>query len=316
MDKNLLMSFAINKLKIHLLFIFLLLFSGCHRKVYHYNLKPDPLPEIVFDKKEIGIALVLGGGGARGMFHVGVLEVLEEAKIPIDLIVGCSAGAVVGALYADHPDGNRVRDLLIHLKRKDLLEINILDCRFGLCKGKGLRSFLHNSLTVRNFEELKIPFLVVATDLEAGEVISLGSGPIIPAVHASCAIPFFFEPVRMYGRILVDGGVLDPNPVTTAKKYSPKMIIAVDLAELLPTTKPTHLFTVATRSAEIIHLNQSRRCLDGADIIIRPTISPVGTFEDCHSERLYENGKRTARALLPKILEFYETHVHPYQSKS
>ncbi len=300
----------LNKIKCLLIFILLLTLPGCRKSIYEFHLIPDPIPEVIFEKKEIGVALVLGGGGSRGMFHVGVLEVLQEAQIPIDLIVGCSAGAVVGALYADNPDGRHIKELLVPLKRKDLLEINIFGCRYGLCRGRGLTSFLKNNLEAKNFEDLKIPFLVVATDLERGIVVSLGSGPIIPSVHASCAVPFFFEPVKLYGRVLVDGGVLDPNPVKAAKVYLPKMIIAVDLSELLPVTKPTQLFSVASRSAEIIHLNQSRLCLDGADIIIRPSLHPIGMFDDTCSEKLYENGKKAAKAALPNILELYEKRVH------
>lgn len=303
--KNQLFAF----LKFFLFITFLATVPGCRNSNYLLNQYPDPIPKVIFDKKEIGVALVLGGGGARGMFHVGVLEVLQEAKVPIDLIVGCSAGAVVGALYADCPDGKYVKNLLVPLKRKDLLEINLLSCKFGLCKGRGLRRFLGKNLHAKNFEELQIPFLAVATDLDAGEVLLLGSGPIVPAVHASCAVPFFFEPVKLHGRILVDGGVLDPNPVSAAKDYFPKIIIAVDLAELLPVTKPKNLFSVATRSAEIIHLCQSRNCLKGADVIIQPFLHPISMFDDTCSQKLYEDGKRAARAALPQILKLYEMRI-------
>lgn len=299
------------KLKIFLVFITLVtLPSCCHKSHYQFE-APQPIPDVCFDRREIGVALVLGGGGARGMFHVGVLEVLQEAKIPIDLIVGCSAGSVVGALYADQPDGQCVKNLLISLKRKDLMEISLFNCRYGLCKGRSLVRFLHANLHAKNFEDLKIPFLAVATDLACGEIVTLGSGPIVPAVHASCAVPFFFDPVKLHGRVLVDGGVLDPNPVASALRYSPKMIIAVDLAELLPVTHPTTLFGVAARSAEIIHLNQSRRCLLGANVVIRPTLNPIGMFDDSFICALYENGKQAARDVLPDILDYYEKHVNP-----
>lgn len=290
-------------------FFVLIFFTGCQPSHYHFDQVKEPIPEVVFNKKEVGVALVLGGGGARGMFHVGVLEVLQEANIPIDLIVGCSAGAMVGALYADCPNGKHVKDLLISLKRKDLLEINLFSCRYGVSKGRFLKRFLARNLCARNFEELQIPFITVATDLEAGDVVSLSSGPIIPAVYASCAVPFFFEPVKLYGRILVDGGVLDPNPVSTAKKYNPKIIIAVDLAELLPVTKPSHLFNIATRSAEIIHLKISRHCLIDADIIIRPSLEPIGMFDDTRISDLYEDGKRAAKKALFDIQELYEKRM-------
>ncbi len=287
----------------------LLASSSCSRSIYTFPCKPEPLPDICFENENIGVALVLGGGGARGMFHVGVLEVLEEENIPIDLIVGCSAGAIVGALYADNPCAQNVKEKLIVCTRQDLLDIRLSCCRYGLSKGTALCHFLKKHMVSREFDELKIPFVCVATDLEQGEAVPLGTGPLIPAVQASCAVPFFFQPVVLHGRVLIDGGVVEPNPVAAACIHNPKLIIAVDLTALLHMTAPTSLFGIAQRSAEIMHLNMSRQCLHGADLVIKPVLHPIGMFEDGHTNYLYEEGKRATREMLPQIKELYAQRV-------
>jgi len=282
---------------------------SCKTPSYPFANAPEPIDPIYICKENIDIALVLGGGGARGMFHVGVLESLEEANIPIDMIVGCSAGSIVGSLYADRPDACKIRDLLICLKRTDLIDLDFFNCRYGLCHGHELISFMKRHLQCERFEDLKIPFLAVTTDLRTGELLTLGTGPIIPAVQASCCVPFFFRPVRLYGRVLVDGGIIDPNPVQIAKQYDPKMIIAVDLSEILPRTAPNNLFGIASRCYEISYYRHSQHCLSNADVIIRPNMEPIGMFDDKHTHKLYEAGKEAGRSAIPQIQELYEKRV-------
>jgi len=289
--------------------VLLLAVSGCYKTHYQFENELEPIPPTSIRDKDVQVALVLGGGGARGMFHIGVLEVLEEAEIPIDLIVGCSAGSIVGALYADCPSIERVREVFIRCKRQDLLEFNILHCRYGLSEGRSLRRFLCRYLQARTFEELQIPFLLVTTDLECGQLLTLGSGPLIPAIHASCAVPFFFNPVKLYGRILVDGGVLDPNPVGVAREFDPKIIIAVDLTEMLPKTAPSNLFGIAQRCLEISYTKQSQLCVSAADVIIRPELEPIGMFDDKHNMHLYEAGKEATRKVLAQIQDIYADRV-------
>lgn len=298
------------------LFLLLFVLSGCYKMHYNFENELEPIPPTCIDENDIRVALVLGGGGARGMFHVGVLEVLEEAEVPIDLIVGCSAGSIIGALYADTPSIDRVRELFIRCKRQDLLEFNISHCRYGLSEGLALRRFLHRHLKAKNFEELQIPFLLVTTDLECGELLTLGSGPLIPAIHASCAVPFFFNPVKLYGHILVDGGVLDPNPVAIAREYKPKIIIAVDLTEMLPKTAPSNLFGIAQRCLEISYTKQSQLCVSAADVIIRPDLEPIGMFDDKHNIQLYEAGKEATRKVLTQIQDLYADRVLSNQNAS
>lgn len=264
--------------------------------------EPDPLPPF-FVPEQIRVALVLGSGGVRGMVHVGVLEELEAAGIPIDLIVGCSAGSIVGALYADNPDAEAIHCAVSSIRADSLLDIDLLNCRYGLSQAKCLNRVLDKYLKSETFEDLKIPLIVVATDLHTGELVPIGSGDLVKAVRSSCSIPFVYVPSEHMGRVLVDGGVIDPVPVRVARDLGAQIIIAVDLCELLEQTFPTNLFQVITRSSEIAFMWQNQRCTHHAHVIIRPKTCGVGTFNDKMKGLLYHEGKRATREQLPKIKE-------------
>ncbi|KIC74861.1 putative NTE family protein YlbK [Neochlamydia sp. EPS4] len=287
------------------LMFLLLLFSvsGCrysHRLVPTVN--PPSVPSFYVPKK-IRVALVLGSGGVRGMAHVGVIEELEAAGISVDLIVGCSAGSIVGALYADNPCAKYIKEAVWNLKAASLLDFDLWQCRYGLCQGRSLSKVLNKYLKSETFEELKIPLVIVASDLNSGELIPIGSGDVEKAVQASCSIPFIFVPQEHLGRILVDGGVVNPVPVEVAFDIGAELIIAVDLCELLPRTFPTNLFEVATRSAEIAFMWQNETCCHHADVIIRPKTCDIGTFSDHLRDQIYEAGRRAAREKIPDILK-------------
>lgn len=284
-----------------LVWMALLLLISCETK-FDLPEQPIAIPECL-PPDCVRVALVLGGGGAKGMSHIGVLAEFEKAGIPVDVIVGCSAGSIVGALYADCPNACYIKQLLKPLRTWDILDINIWYSRYGLVRGGALRQFLKRHLSCRCFEDLQIPLYVVATDLLAGEVVYINSGPIIPAVHASAAVPFIFSPVYLYQRWLVDGGVADPVPVRVAQKTGAAVVVAVDLSGLLPKTCPTNLFGVVARSAEIKFLLQSESCVQGADVIIQPELGDMGLFDDKNPQHVYEAGCKAAREAIPKILD-------------
>lgn len=283
----------------------LLLLAGCTQtSLYKPCDEPPPLP-ICHIPKKIKLALVLGGGGAKGLAHIGVLQEFENARIPIDIIIGCSAGSLVGSLYCDHPDACYVKTLVEPMRSKSFINIEILKSWFGLglSKTDAMTCILDSCLEANYFDELKIPLLVVASDLYSGELVTFGGGPIIPAVEASCAFPLVFSPVQLNGRILVDGGVIDPVPVQIAKKVNPEIIVAVDLRCLLDKSFPKNILGVAKRSADITLLWQSERCLEGADFVIRPELGGIGTFDDCPHQLIFDAGREAALKVIPSILE-------------
>lgn len=286
----------------HIFLILCLLLTGCSHKQYLPVDNPESPPPF-FVPEKIRVAVVLGSGGVRGMAHVGVLEEFEKEGIPIDLIVGCSAGGLVGALYADNPNSQEIKDAVMRIQTNSFFDMNLWHCRYGLSQGQTLTRVLCDNLKAQNFDELQIPFVVVATDLNSGELVPFGSGNVVDAVIASCSIPVLYTPKEYMGRVLIDGGIINPVPVKVARDLGADIVIAIDLCELLPHTFPSSLFGVAKRSAEIAFMWQNERCTMNADVIIRPKTCGVGTFNDQKKMHIYEAGRVAAREKMPLIKE-------------
>ena len=280
--------------------LFALFLGGCHTMRLSQAL-PESIPRFEAPPEGIKIAVVLGGGGSKGLAHVGVLKELEQVGIYPDLIVGCSSGAVIGALYADQPHIERLEKILIQLKRSDLMDISIFFSKFGVVKGALFKAFLDRHLKAKKFEDLQIPFIAVATDLKTGELVEFGKGDIVSPVTASSSVPGVFNPVYYRGRYLVDGGVVDPIPVKVAKKYGARVVIAVDVGEDLSNKEPSHFFDVARRGLEISHRKLCEYVAQDADIIIRMNFQGLGMFSDSYNQEIYEHGRKMTRLMLPKI---------------
>ncbi len=176
------------------------------------------------------IALVLGGGGARGLAHIGVIRWLEDRAVPMDAIVGTSIGALIGGLYAS---GTSVADMEAVLRKTDKLTVaKILRPGFsssGIIDNDRVRKFLKSFVGETTIERLPIPFRAVATDLISGEEFVFDKGPLAEAILASIAIPALFMPVYHNGRYLVDGGLSNPLPVSIAQRMSAAPIVAVNV---------------------------------------------------------------------------------------
>jgi NTE family protein len=252
-------------------------------------------------KEPVRLALVLGGGGAKGLALLGAIQELEAAGIKPDLIVGCSAGAMVGALYADGHELEGLGKSFSKLKRADLLDFSLFRPLFGIVNGNSLQNLMRKTLRAHTFEELKIPLIVVATGLHSGETIEISQGDIAQGVGASCAFPGIFKPVYLYGRSLVDGGVSCPVPVSVAKKYGAQKVIAIDVTGKLPTGAPRHLFGIGKRSLDIAYRKFVELSLAEADVVIKMEFEDCGTFSDDVNEFLYEQGRESVRAMLPEI---------------
>lgn len=284
--------------------IFLL--TGCTKNpTVRYSLTtrtPAPM------NKNIDVALVLSGGGARALAHLGVIKVLEENNIPIDLIVGSSGGSLVGALYADKKNADEVKSLLINTRRADLIDFSIFSAISstyslkGSINGKLIEQFLENNLQSHEFQDLKIPFIAVATDVVTGDTIGLRSGPIAPAVRASTAIPGLFSPVHLYDMTLVDGSVSAPIPIRVAQKYNPRVIIAVNVSAPPPKAPVKNMFELMFKSLDITHYELNKSMVTLADIIIEPEVSTISLFDDDKNEELFEAGMVAAKENLNDIL--------------
>ncbi len=179
-------------------------------------------------RKKLGLAL--GCGASRGWAHIGIIEALENANIPIDIIAGCSVGAYIGAIYASGGLSS-LKEFLLRMNGKKIFSyFDVAFSRSGILNGtKRVTELFSMHTPMKRFEELNIPLAMVATDLERGEKVVLQSGNIINALSASMSYPGLFAPVKINGCWLVDGGLVDPVPVGVARAMGADIVIAVDL---------------------------------------------------------------------------------------
>lgn len=281
------------------LFILLVGYS-CSKKFMVID-TPEFQPPARELKDRPGVALVLGGGAFHGMAHAGVIKVLEDAGIPIDLIVGTSAGSMVGALYADNPNIDALIPLIKTTKAKDVFDFSLFRSREGFVSGKKLQAYLNDQLTATQIEDTKIPFVAVTTDIERGKPVALKAGPISPSVNASCAIPGIFEPVKMYGTTFVDGGVLAGVPVHIAKTYNPKYIIAVRIMEFDTTAQLKNRNAVILRAYAVAAHYANEGAVSLADVEIAPNLKGIPLMSGKDNEKMYELGVNAANEMLPEI---------------
>lgn len=181
--------------------------------------------------KAYKLGLALSGGGAKGFAHIGVFKLLEECGLKPDIIVGTSVGSLMGALFADGYTPDEIKDLFTGREFSEFAQLQIP--KSGLFDSKRFRYFLRRHLRAKTFEELKIPLVVVATDLDNGESHEFRSGPIVEAVTASCSIPIIFSPVVINGVHYVDGGLFHNFPVSIIREECER-IIGVNVSPLVP----------------------------------------------------------------------------------
>lgn len=250
----------------------------------------------------VRVALVLGSGGARGYAHVGVIKALEKAGIPIDLIVGASAGSIIGGIYADSRDAAQLEKIMLATNLSSFVDINLLPGHGGLITGYQEQQFLLTHIQARNFKNLKIKFATVATNLVTGDAVTLNQGLLIPAIQASTALPGLVRPVHLQGMTLVDGGAAEPIPVKIAQQYHPQVIIAVDVDEPLTEDLPVSSYGIYNRAQSIIWRSLTAYSEAGANITIRPAVAHVGTFALGQRAELIKAGEKAAQQDLPQIL--------------
>lgn len=248
----------------------------------------------------IDVALALGGGGARGYIHLGVLHALEEEQIPIGAIVGTSIGSIVGALYADCLDSKKVKEIMLASNFWTFADISGNPFQ-GIVSGTNMKKFLLANLKAETFDQLSIPFCLTTTDLATGDPFLIETGPLIPSLIASCAIPGMVKPIDLHQKVLIDGAIIDPVPVKTAKRYNAKIVIAVNADDQLEEDIPNGPLKVLGKAIRILYRQSTAHSLEGADIIIHPPIERNGIFSMAKKERLYEAGYNATKEQLAKI---------------
>lgn len=249
------------------------------------------------------VALVLGGGAARGFAHIGVIRALEQEKIPIDLVVGTSVGSLIGALYAHDRNSLELEWTAFALEKGDIFDYGLLNAFTGMgaAKGEKLEAFIRNKVPTANIEGLKIPFAAVATDLHRGTRVVLDKGPVGRAVRASSAIPGVFQPVEHLGTLLVDGGVIDNVPVAVAREKGADIVIAVDIGKQVSNFEIVDIIDVMMQSITIMSAENARTRKQQADILIAPNVGDVGMLDFTQKKRCMQAGVEATRRMMPEI---------------
>jgi NTE family protein len=245
------------------------------------------------------IGLALGGGAARGFAHIGVIQVLEEAGIRPDLVIGTSAGSLVAALYASGKSGTELASLA-----QAMDEGTIADWSFpgrGLIRGEALARYVREHTGGRSIEQMRLPLGIVATDLDSGNGIVFRSGDTGTAVRASSAVPAVFQPVRIGSREYVDGGLVAPVPVRFARQMGAGLVIAVDISEV-PDGAPTgDAVRMLLQTFSIMGRSINRFELRDADIVLRPRLAGVSGADFSARRRSVQAGREAALAMLPDL---------------
>ena len=283
------------------------------------------------------IGLALSGGGARGGAHVGVLKMLEELDVPVDYIAGTSMGAIVGALYASGYSAAEIEVLLRETKwssalsdkprrRDQTMRKKELDRRalipyrvgfnggefqfpMGVVEGQHLDQMFHRYLShvadIRDFNALPIPFRAVATDLETGDEVVLSSGSLADAIRASMSVPAFFAPVRLGGKLLVDGGMANNLPVSVVREMGADIVIAVDIST--PLLKGSELESVLSVSEQLTNFLTRKNTetqiasLGEHDVLIVPELKGFTSADFERSAELAEIGYEASKAYQQRL---------------
>lgn len=252
-------------------------------------------------KRPIKVGLALGGGSSRGVANAGVLKALVENNIPIDLIAGTSAGAIVGALFAG---GIGISDIIKAAKTTDWFTMARVKFN-GVwpISGQGVEEFIRKYLGNKRFEDLNIPFSAVATDYRTGEKAVLSKGDLTRAIHASSAIPGVFAPVEYDGRLLMDGLMIDNVPADVAREMGADYVIAVDVVpDVVLTEGPKNVRQLVERAVDIASRNHCRHaCYEHADVVIVPVTVDVSPLDFSKSEHLIKLGEQAALKAIGKI---------------
>lgn len=245
------------------------------------------------------IAIALGGGAARGFAHIGVLKALESQGISPDIIVGTSAGSVVGALYASGYSAFDLQKIALQLDESSVTDWSLFDR--GWVKGEALERFINQRVGNKPLEGLKKKFAAVATDLQTGHMTVFEIGNTGQAVRASAAVPGIFSPVTLRGREYVDGGLVSPVPVRAARKLGADLVIAVDISERPSGKRGQGTLDLLLDTISIMGNAIAATELPAADVVIRPDIRNLAaaSFES-RNEAIME-GEKAAFAALPLI---------------
>lgn len=269
---------------------------------------PVALP--VVERPPAKIALALGGGAARGFAHIGVIKALEAQGISPDIIVGTSAGSVVGALYAAGFNGFQIQELSMAMEEDQVVDGSgiyrcmaetVISDKRGCIKGQALQDFINKNVRNRPIEKLSKTFSAVAANLSTGEIVAFRTGNTGMAVRASSSVPVFFQPVTINGQEYVDGSLVAPVPVSIARTIGADFVIAVDISDRPQDRKTTGVVDILWQTFSIFELAINRYELPKADIIVRPVTYGIPVSDLSGRNKAVLEGEKAVAAILPEL---------------
>lgn len=269
-----------------------------------------PIEPPVVERPPARIALALGGGAARGFAHIGVIKALEAQGIFADIIVGTSAGSVVGALYAAGLDGFRIQELSMNMEEDQVIDGSgmyrciaetVVSDKRGCIKGQALQDFINKNVKYRPIESLNKTFAAVATNLSNGEMMVFQTGNTGIAVRASSSVPVFFQPVTVNAKDYVDGGLITPVPVSVARTLGADFVIAVDISDRPQDRATTGIVDILWQTFTIFGQTINRYELPKADVIIRPVTHGIPATDMSGRNIAVLEGEKAVAAILPEL---------------
>jgi NTE family protein len=251
------------------------------------------------------VALVLGSGGARGYAHIGVIQVLEQYGIHPDLIVGTSAGSVVGSIYASGKNAQQLREIALNMKANDVRDVKL--AMTGFFDGQKVENYVNEQVLDTPLELLKTPMYVVATELKEGKKVVFNYGNTGQAVRASVSIPSMFIPTKIAGEEYVDGGLVSPVPVNVARELGADIVIAVDILAQPEHTETKNVWGLFNQNINIMQNRLAQEELKHADIVIQPDLREKAHIFDVKGrEETMQAGMTAADKQLSNILKVFD----------
>lgn len=280
----------------------LLLLAACSTPPLQYRdvVQPRAVHDAPVQSDSPVVALALGSGGNRGFAHIGVIKALEANGIKVNMVLGTSAGSVVGALYAGGYDGVALEKLALEMDREKLKDYDF--STRGYVRGEQLQDFINRALNNRSIEQLEKPFVAIATQLGSGKTVAFNRGNTGMAVRASSSIPGIFYPVLIGGEEYVDGDLKKPVPAMLAREMGADIIIAVDISQQPEDTRALKdIIDILKQSLRIMRQSILSSELASAQVVIRPEIGMTPEIDANSKLHLIRVGEEAAIAALPLI---------------
>jgi NTE family protein len=272
---------------------------------------PEPVvPPQPVAKRPPRIGLALGGGAARGFAHVGVIQVLEEAGIKPELVVGTSAGSLVAALYASGRNGAQLEKTAIEMDEAAFADWTLPVFSRGMLRGEALARYVDAQVSHKLIEQMPVPLGIVATDLAWGLGLLFPRGATGTAVRASSAVPAVFLPVKIGAHEYVDGGLVSPVPVRYAKQMGAELVVAIDISSAPEGNPSGDPLQILLQTFAIMGKSINNWELRDADLVVRPALVGVGSADFASKRRSIEAGRAAMRALLPQLKAAIEAKTH------